>query len=131
MADFVRLAAVAKRLVEANGRLVQGYRRATTPADGAKPWRGTAAAATGTPAALPICFVPPGGGGLGFVQSVDGTLDPATEQIGLLAAESVPAGVDALLLSSIVDGGAAWRVLRVDQLKPADVALLFVLQLAR
>ena len=40
MADFVKLAATAQRLVEANGRAVDLFRVNRTPDDPARPWRG-------------------------------------------------------------------------------------------
>jgi hypothetical protein len=42
MADYVRLAATAKRLVESNGRPVSFVRLQDAPADPDKPWRGAA-----------------------------------------------------------------------------------------
>jgi hypothetical protein len=131
VADFVKLAATAKRLIEKNGRTLSLYKRSTTPANALQPWRGTAAAdADGDPLDLIVCVVPASGSGFGRERVVDGELAEAFSEVGLIAASSVPAGVDLERFSSLVDGKRAWKINKVGKLQPADVPLVFVLELS-
>jgi len=130
VADFVKLAATAKRLIEKNGRTVSLYKRSTTPANTLQPWRGTTALdATGDPLDVIACVVPAAGSGFGRRRIVDGELAEAFEQVALVAASSVPDGADLERFSTMVDGKRAWKIDAVDKLQPADVPLVFVLGL--
>ena len=130
MADFVKLAATAKRLVEKNGRTLSLYKRSVTPANSSQPWRGTGVAdTTGDPLDVIGCVVPASGSGFGRRRVVDGELAEAFEQVALVAASSVPVGIDLERFSTIVDGKRAWKIDNVEKLQPADVPLVFVLGL--
>lgn len=131
MADFVRLAVTAKRLIEKNGRTLVFYKRERTAANPAQPWRGASAATTdGSGVGILGCVVPASGSGFGRQRSVDGTSADTFEQVALIAANSVPAGADLESFSSIVDGKRAWKIDGIEKLQPADVPLVFVVRLS-
>ena len=140
MADFVKLAATAQRLVEANGRAVDLFRVNRTPDDPARPWRGVSGSptvpeggfiATG----IIMAFVPPSGSGFGkLLVDGDGELDVAFDQIGLLASDSLPVGItpeDIEQADSIRDGSDIWKIMLRSHLRPASTSLLFTLGLKR
>lgn len=130
MADFVKLAATAKRLIEKNGRVVSLFKRSTTPANASQPWRGaTALDASGNPLNVIACVVPAAGSGFGRRRVVDGELAEAFEQVALVAASSLPADTELERFSTVVDGKRTWKIDAVDKLQPADVPLVYVLGL--
>lgn len=132
MADFVRLAVTAKRLIEKNGRTLLFYKRERTAANPAQPWRGaTAATPDGSGVSILGCVVPASGSGFGRQRSVDGTSADTFEQVALIAANSVPAGADLESFSSVVDTDSrAWKIDGVEKMQPADVPLVFVVRLS-
>jgi len=135
VADFVKLAATAKRLVEKNARTVRLVKLNRTPSSSSEPWRGSdAAPATGTGGAtLPAkaCFVPASGSGLGkLVFDLTGRLETAFEQIGLVASNSV-GGADLSGFDQVVDDNSVWKIEARGELRPASKSLLWVLGLKR
>lgn len=133
MVNFTALAATAQRLIEGSGRAVTLHRQNTTASNPAQPWRGPAAttseSAGGSEQSAVICFVPHFGSGLGReLLAMLGQSIGDIDQIGLLAADSVP-DVDVETFDTVVDGGRAWTIHKVHRLQPADVVLLWVLQL--
>lgn len=135
MADFVKLAATAKRLVEKNGREVRLVKGNRTASDPAKPWRGSDAAPTpakgGASVTAIACFVPASGDGLGrLVQDTTGALVSAFDQVALVASDSV-AGVDLTGFDKVVDRDELWRIIVRGELRPAGTSLLWVLGLKR
>lgn len=140
MADFVKLAATAKRLVEANGRAVTLFKINRDPDAPAEPWRGTSTPAAPGSGGLEIpdvvvAFVPATGGGFGkMIQDLGGTLQVAFDQVGLLASDSLPAGVTPTNVEeadAIRDGSDLWKIVTRGHLRPASKSLLFVLGLKR
>ena len=140
MANFVALAATAKRLVEANGRAVDLLRDNTTPDSALKPWRGTSSAPSSGTGGLVVpsvkmAFVPAGGGGFGrLLSDAAGELRVAYDQVGLLAVDSLPTGVttaDVESCDKVRDGSEIWSIVQLGHLKPAETSLLFVLGLKR
>lgn len=140
MADFVRAAATAKRLIEANGRAVDLVKINRTPDDGAKPWRGTSStpdelAGGLTIPGVKVAFVPVSGAGFGraMVDAAE-SLGAKLQQFGLLATDSLPSGVtpeDVEACDKVRDGSDVWRIVVREHLKPADRSVLFYLGLAR
>lgn len=140
MVDFVKMAAVAKRLIEANGRDVTLYKRDRTPAVAGEPWRGPDSTPT-PPDGLVIgpvkmAFVPATGSGFGkLLFSGDETLMQKIDEVGLLAADSIEdlvppfADTDIEAIDTLKDGTRIYKVVEVGHLKPADKSLLFVLGL--
>lgn len=139
MPDFVKLAAVAKRLVEANGRAVKVIKANRTPADSTKPWQGTSAtpheSEGGGQFPVRVAFVPASGSGFGkMLQDAAGQLTVAFEQVGLLATDSIPSGFtfeDVEQADRLRDGSEVWKIVTRGHLRPGDTSLLFVLGLAR
>lgn len=139
MADFVKLAATAKRLVEKNGREVELFKADRTPADSTKPWRGSAARPTpakgGRRIRAKMAFVPASGSGFGkLVADSGGSLQQAFDQVGLLASASLPTGVASREVEEsdhVVDGDDVWKVVTRGHLRPSSTSVLFVLGLAR
>ena len=139
MPDFVRAAATAKRLVEASGRQVWLVKSNREPADEAKPWRGPSSnphpSLEGAQVPVTMAFVPATGGGFGkLVADIAGTVTTAFEQVGLLASDSLPAGVTPETVEQadrIRDGSDVWRVVTRGHLRPASKSILFVLGLVR
>ena len=137
MADFVKLAATAKRLIEKNGRAVTLYRRERTPAVSSDPWRGTPASAKpeATLGPVKMAFVPAGGSGLGkMITDASGQLTKEIDQVGFLAADSVvalsPAEPDVKKYDTLVDGSErAYKIQQVGELKPADTTVIYFLGL--
>lgn len=139
MVDFARAAATAKRLVEANGRTVDLFKVNRTPDNPAEPWRGVSGAPTvpegGVIASVIMAFVPASGSGFGkLVTDAGGSLGVAFEQVGLLATDSLPAGVtpsDVEQADSVRDGVDLWKIVTRGHLRPAATSVLFVLGLKR
>lgn len=139
MVNYVKLAATAQRLIEANGRDVTLYKKELTPAAAAKPWRGVPAstAPESTMGPIKIAFVPVGGSGLGYLlQDENGQVSKEITQEGLMAADSItalsppPTELDPKLYSTVVDGSRAFRIVKIGELKPGDTSLIFVVGLA-
>lgn len=140
MADFVKLAATAKRLVEANGRDAVLFKKDRTPANAAEPWRGPDLAAptpVGGIGPVKVAFVPATGGGFGkLLFDTDDSLRVKIDEVGLLAVDSVTALTPAATAEDVEeadtlrDGSKVYKIVSVGHLKPADTSLLFVLGLS-
>ena len=134
MPNYVKLAATAKRLIEAAGRTCTLRKSNLAVVDPGKPWRAPASPPTapdgGAVITVKVAFVPPEGSGFGFERVVDGELADTYDQVGLVAADSLPAGTNLEVFSTVEDRGRAWRILRVGRLQPGDVPLVFMLGLA-
>lgn len=140
MADFVRAAATAKKLIEANGRAVTLFKLNRDPDDPSKPWRGTSTAPAVLSGGLQIAdvkvaFVPASGSGFGkLVADAGGSLDVAFDQVGLLASDSLPTGVtpqDVEESDAVRDGSEIWKIVTRGHLKPASKSVMFFLGLKR
>lgn len=140
MADLVKLAATAKRLVEANGRAVAAFKVNRDPDAPAEPWRGTSTTAAPGDGGLQIpnvlmAFVPATGGGFGkLLANGAGSLVVAFDQVGLLASASLPAGATPANVEecdALRDGDDLWKIVTRGHLRPATTSLLFVLGLKK
>lgn len=132
MVDFVNLANTAQRLIEANGRQVTFRRDDRAPADPGKPYEGPAPTVTpgdGEELTPIMAFVPPSGAGLGILRMIDPTLREQFDEVGLVAANSLPAGTELERFDSVLDNGRPWRIGRVARLQPGTVPLLFAVGL--
>ena len=138
MVDYERLAAVAKRLIETNGRDVTLYRNDRAPADAAKPWRGP----DGTPTPpdglvigpVKIAFVPASGSGFGrALFDSSPTLRKKIDQVGLLATDSITAltftADDVERVDTLKDGSKLLKIVEIGHLKPGSRSLIYVLGL--
>lgn len=122
--DYVRLAALAKRLIEANGRTVT-FNRLATSTDPAVPWR-TSAPAVAQAVTQKAAFVSLSARHLG--------IELTQEQLNLRANELVLAGsstIDMLHVNQIVDGTETFAVQWVQTIKPGDTAVFFAFGIKR
>lgn len=126
MADFVALAAVAKRLIDANGRSVTLIKQGTTPQDADQPWRGQAnypqAQVTGIAAFVPATQL------LtwkvdwdGFKKGVNYFLFPASDD----------GGHQLEYFDQLVDGDIHWRIIHVEVVGPAATRVVYMIEVAR
>lgn len=122
--DYVRLAALAKKLIEKNGRSVT-FRNLATPTDPATPWR-TDAPAVAASATQNAAFVSLSSRHLG--------IELTQEQLNLRANEMVLAGassLDMLRVNQIVDGPDTYAVQWVQTIKPGDTAVFYAYGIRR
>lgn len=130
MVNYVRLAAVAKRLIETNGRTVTLYRRSTTPADPTKPWRGADEDDTETLDVIGA-FVGDTDTDLGQLLALaGGTLTGRSGKVLLVAADSAPAE-DLESFNGVLDGDVSWAIQSIETLAPGPVILMHQLRLQR
>lgn len=142
--DYVALAAMAKQMIEDNGKPCTFSRLGRDPADPTKPWRGptTATGATHPPASyaavkaviFPEEFV------VGqhnkqvvypdqFAAGKGGIVRTGFETL-LVAATSFPGGVvDPLTLDTVDDGTRTWRINSVMILMPGVTPLIYQMTL--
>lgn len=125
--NYVRLAALAKKLIEANGRTVT-FNQLAVSADPAKPWR-TDAPVVAHSVTQKGAFVSLSSRHLG--------IELTQEQLNLRANEMLMAGasdspdVDMLRVNQIVDGTETFAVLWVQTIKPGDIAVFFAYGIKR
>ena len=139
MARFDNSIALAKRLIEKNGRTVKLLRLNRTPADATKPWLGTSTqphvSEGGASMTASMAFVPLGGSGLGkMIGEIPSTLRSKIDQVGFVATASLPTGFDAEDLEScdqVDDGGEIYKIVLKRHLKPGRQSIMFVLGLTR
>lgn len=131
MVDYTRLAATAKRLVEKNGRTLSLYKRSRTASAPLQPWRGTVEQdPAGAGISVIGVVVPAAGSGFGRARTVDGTLAESFDEVAIVAAASLPDGVELEGFSNLVDDSRSWKIDGVEKLKPGDTSLLYVLRLS-
>lgn len=123
MPDYEKLASVAQRLIEKNGRDVTVTKRSETPNDSDKPWRGTDT--TVVTVECKALFK-----GLEEALGKDGVV--RSFQVAEIAAKSAVLNeeeVDLTGFDLLTDGTVEWSVERIDPLKPGDRTLLWKLYL--
>lgn len=132
MPDYVRLAATAKRLIEANGRNVTLYKPNTTPANPSQPWRGPDTTSPpdsgkgGDSLTVLACFVPARGTSFGADRTArPGSLLEDVEQYALIASTSMPDGTDLTQYDSIDDGSNIWQIVFSGELRPSTTSLIW------
>lgn len=125
--NYTKLLATVERLIANAGRVVTFEQLDDEAIDSSKPWRGP-----GEPTALlvddnPAVFVPPSGFDFGK-ELVQDELLARCEQVCLTAPSTV---LDLNNCTCVVDGGVRWAVVWAQELKPADVSLLFAIGVKR
>jgi len=125
MANYVKLAATAKRLIELNGRTVTLVRKVRTPADSAKPWRGPSGTGN-TTVASPKAVVYPA-----VEKNEDGQLVSRGFEKALIAHDSLSSPQDLTDIDSIVDGGVTYKVIKAHRVGPGDVTIHYEFDLKR
>lgn len=127
MADFVKLAMTATRLIAANGRDVTFIKLDATPTNPAQPWRGNADPRVGPAGSITVRAVNVSDGGLGM-RADDNELLKRSEKQFIVAGS---AGAALETYNEILDGTARWRILFVDVLEPAGTRLLYFVGVAK
>lgn len=136
MVDYTKLAATAKRLIEANGRTVTLSKLNRDPADAAKPWRGPTTPPDEDEGGLSFdvlaAFVPASGSGMGkMLFDSEESLAKRADQVALVATNSVTAaGFTAADLEEcdvVTDGSTVWKIVQIAHLQPSITSLIFAL----
>jgi len=124
--DYANLAALAKTLIEANGRTVTLLKRNTTPTTPGAPWEGnTGAPSSGTGGAIAV-FVPARGTSFGAdAVARENTLIDDIEQFALIASTSLPANTDLNAYDTIDDGTHIWKIVFAGELQPGATSLIW------
>jgi hypothetical protein len=128
VADFVKLAATAKRLIDANGRTVTVVQQGNTPADSDKPWRSADATNRASVTGKAV-FVSTEPGSLG-AQWINRENVKNSDQVAFFAANN-DGGKTLEDFDLIVDGSINWKITRAQLLAPADTRLLYVFEVDR
>ncbi len=134
MVDYTRLAATAKRLIEANGRQITLRKRDRTAAAASEPWRGPDEEPTdpdGDVETAIAAIVPASGSGFGSTVVIDATLAQAFAKVALIAQGSLASGVDLREFDTVEDGTEAYRIANVEELRPASTTVIYALGLVR
>ena len=123
MVDYVKLAAVAERLVRQNGREITFVKKERTAADPSRPWKGPVDGEELLP--LYGVFVPPNT----VRQFGLSALGEGTEFVDLIAfSEQVaivfPGENDLRQYTTIRDNGVNWNMIAMQLLQPAGIKLL-------
>lgn len=123
--NYVNLAAVAKRLIEENGRPVVLVQMTTTVADAAMPWRGTTGAdVTRSMTAVNFDYK---------AEDVDGERIKRGDQRLLVAATSMTAGTDLTKYDQVQDTDGAilktYRIVKARKITPGPTDVYWELQL--
>lgn len=125
--DYARMAEVARRLISENGRQIIIRKLDNGPSDPSKPWRGSTDPDVGgaglDPVTLDAVMVPPSSlNELGLtVRSPD--LVQQASQVFIAAPPETP--VDLTPYDEVADGASIFRVVKLDELRPADTTLLY------
>lgn len=126
MVDFVKLAATAERLIEANGRSVTVTKQGKTPVDPNQPWRGSSTPVLDSVTGI-AAFVSPGDLGK-VVTNVDQL--KRVDQVALFAANN-DGGKLLEDFDTITDGSVIWKIHRAELLKPGATRLLYLFEVGR
>lgn len=121
MVDYVRLAALAQRLITANGRTMTITLTDRTAASGTQPWRGPGTSDT-VLSNIPAVVIP------AELMNEEGNLLRFTDKVALIAANDVsPEVLDRF--SFIDDGTERLKIRKVTPINPGAVRVLYILEL--
>lgn len=126
MANYTRMAATAKRLIEKNGRTVTLVRLSRSALDTNKPWRGPDPDPDPAPAAITCkaVIVPY------EAKELEGSLIRNGDKRAFIADTSLP-DHDLEKFDTLIDGGDTYKIVSVALFNPGDVRLLYEIQLRR
>lgn len=118
--NYPRLAAVAKRLIAQNGRIVSLIKKSETPSDTTKPWRGT----TNSPTTISASAV------FSKYQTADaGNITRTSTDMATIAATDV--NTDLTDFDFLVDGSITWKITKVWRIVPGNLDLLWKVELVQ
>jgi hypothetical protein len=122
VADFIKLALTAKRLIDANGRQVTLIKYGNAPQDQDKPWRGRSeyheAEVVGYAA-----FVPS--------SSIKNANSVKREVSFALFAADDDGGHELETFDAIDDDGIIWKIIRTELIAPASTRVLYKFEVTR
>lgn len=128
--------AMATRTIAKYGRTISLLQSTDILADVAKPWRGSESPHTEgdpTTAIAKGAFVSLTLSDLGFSEeNTDGQLQKRGSQFVLVSPGSIiPAGTDVTQYDAVLDGDAAWAIVKVHTLRPGDTVLLHAIEVTQ
>jgi len=129
--NITRLAALAKRLIDENGRPITLQASSTTPIDPLKPWRGQTGIATeNTPdqsvTATGVFLNQADEDNFGHVErDTDETLLKRGQQRVLVAFTDLVPSTDVSQFDILLDGTSKWRIVSANILQPGTVGVLY------
>lgn len=128
----MRLAATARRLIEANGRSVTFHKVDRAAEVALQPWRGPDDVPTPPDGAsiTAIAVFVPVGSGFGRTRVVDPTTQARTAQVCLVAHDSLPDGTVLEDFSTLVDGSSAFAIDSVEVLAPGGTRMIYALEVS-
>jgi hypothetical protein len=119
MVNYVRAAATAKRLIEANGRYVTLFRKDKTAADTSKPWRGPIGSSDEEVGTVKAVFYP-----IEEYDEKEGLVRRAEEKV-MIAHDSLPIPEDLEDIDHMVDNGKIYKVITASPLGPGSVRVAY------
>jgi len=128
VANFTKLAATAKRLIDANGRTVTITKQGSVPANSNQPWRGQNSTIAGSVTGTAV-FVSTEPGSLG-IQWLNPDNTKRGDQVAFFAANN-DGGKELETYDTITDGDKVWKIVRAQLLAPADTRLIYIFEVAR
>lgn len=126
MVDFTKIAALAERLIEANGRSVTVTQQGSIPVDATEPWRGQNSAPQDTAVGEAV-FVDSSNSGYGML-NIDNV--KRGNKICLFAANNAT-GKNLEDFDTITDGSSAWKIVRTEVLEPGATRILYMFEVSR
>lgn len=123
--DYVRMAALAKKLIEANGRTVT-FRQLAVSSDPAKPWR-TDAPVVALSVTQKAAFVSLSSRHLG-IELTQVQLETRSNELVLAGSSTA---MDLLHANEIVDGTETFAIQWVQTVKPGDTAVFYAFGIKR
>lgn len=125
MVNYVRIAATAKRLIEANGRNVTLIRKSRTPNDVAMPWRGPTSPGDTTVGIVKAIIYPV------KEEEIDGFLIKAGMEKATIAHDSLATPQDLRDIDAIIDATVTYKVVKAVVIGPGGVNLVYEFFLER
>lgn len=122
MPDFNKSARTAKRIIDKNGRAVTFIKKSTLPADETKPW--------GEKRNLQETITTK----CSFINYEVNEIDGEKIKVGdkkVLANAIDTKGQNLEDFEEIQDGGTTWRVKKVNTVQPADVVVMYEIQVRK
>lgn len=128
--DYANFQALAKRLIDENGRAIVLVQSSRTPANGAQPWRAPTFPASGTGATE----VTATGVFLAYKESdIPGQLVKRGEKRCLVAVTDLAPLTDIRQFDAVrdVDDDETWRILDAQLIHPGDTRILYDLRISQ
>lgn len=125
--DFARAAALAQRLIEANGRDTVFDKLSATAVDADKPWKGPGSPTVADTVTQKAVFVPHAGNEDLGRYFVDVELMKRCDQLLMTFVGTK----DLTTFHRVTDSGTQWRIEWIRELKPGPTSVLIVMGVCR